>query len=176
MKVLVAQLGLTLCDPMACSMPGSSVHGNLQNTGVGSRSPLQGIFLTQGSNIGRFFSIWATREAYYCQWLSLFFKEASFSNVCVKSLSCVRLFATRETVARKAPLPMGFSRQEYWSGLPFPSPGDLPNPGIEPGSPALQAEALSSEPPGKPSSSNNQYQIVGYLIVISTRLFVSGIL
>ena len=44
---------------------------------------------------------------------------------------------------------MGFSRQEYWSGLTFPSPGDLPNPGIEPGSPALQADALTSEPPGK---------------------------
>ena len=46
---------------------------------------------------------------------------------------------------------MGFSRQEYWSGVPFPSPGDLPNPGIKPGSPALQADALPSEPPGKPS-------------------------
>ena len=45
---------------------------------------------------------------------------------------------------------MGFSRQEYWSGLPFPSPGDLPNPGIEPGSPTLQADALTSELPGKP--------------------------
>ena len=45
---------------------------------------------------------------------------------------------------------MGFSRQEYWSGLPFPSPGDLPNPWIEPGSPTLQADALTSEPPGKP--------------------------
>ena len=44
---------------------------------------------------------------------------------------------------------MGFSRPEYWSGLPFPSPGDLPDPGIEPGSPALQADALPSEPPGK---------------------------
>ena len=44
---------------------------------------------------------------------------------------------------------MGFSGQEYWSGLPFPSPGDLPNPGIEPRSPALQADALTSEPPGK---------------------------
>ena len=44
---------------------------------------------------------------------------------------------------------MGFSRQEYWSGVPFPSPGDLPNPGIEPGSPALQEDALPSEPPGK---------------------------
>ena len=48
---------------------------------------------------------------------------------------------------------MGFSRQEYWSGLPFPSPGDLPDPGIEPRSPALQADALTSEPPGKPKSS-----------------------
>ena len=45
---------------------------------------------------------------------------------------------------------MGFSRQEYWSGLPFPSPGDLPDPGIEHGSPALEADALTSEPPGKP--------------------------
>ena len=70
--------------------------------------------------------------------------------VSVKSLSRVRLFATPWTVACQAPLSMGFSRQEYWSGLPFPSPGDLPNPGIEPGSPALQADALSSEPPGKP--------------------------
>ena len=52
--------------------------------------------------------------------------------------------------AHQAPLSMGFSRQEYWSGLPFPSPGDLPNPGVEPRSPALQADALSSEPPGKP--------------------------
>ena len=54
------------------------------------------------------------------------------------------------TVACQAPLSMGFSRQEYWSGLPFPSPGDLPNPGIEPGSPALQADALTAELPGKP--------------------------
>ena len=67
--------------------------------------------------------------------------------VCVKSLSCVQLFVTPWTVARQAPLSMGFSRQEYWSGLPFPSPGDLPNPGIELGSAALQADALPSEPP-----------------------------
>ena len=70
--------------------------------------------------------------------------------MCVKSLGRVRLFATLWTVALQAPLFMGFSRQEYWSGLSFPSPGDLPNPGIEPRSPALQADALSSEPPGKP--------------------------
>ena len=61
--------------------------------------------------------------------------------------SC-RLYATPWTVARQAPLSMGFSRQEYWSGLPFPSLGDLPEPGIEPGSPTLQADALPSEPPG----------------------------
>ena len=55
----------------------------------------------------------------------------------VKSLSRVRLFATPWTVAYQALLSMGFSWQEYWSGLPFPSPGDLPDPGIKPGSPAL---------------------------------------
>ena len=53
------------------------------------------------------------------------------------------------TVAHQAPPSMVFSRQEYWSGLPFPSPGDLPDLGIKPGSPALQADALTSEPPGK---------------------------
>ena len=63
----------------------------------------------------------------------------------VKSLSHVRLFVTPWTVAHQAPLSMGFSRQEYWSGLPFTSPGDLPDPGIEPRSPALQADALTSE-------------------------------
>ena len=67
----------------------------------------------------------------------------------VELLSRVWLFATPWTVAHQAPPPMGFSRQEYWSGLPFPSPGDLPNPGIKPGSPALQTDALPSEPPGK---------------------------
>ena len=66
-------------------------------------------------------------------------------------LSRVGLCATPWTVAYQAPLSMGFSRQEYWSGLPFPSPGDLPDPGIEPGSPALQTDALPSEPPGKPN-------------------------
>ena len=66
----------------------------------------------------------------------------------VKSFSRVQLFATPWTVAYQASPSMGFSRQEYWSGLPFPSPGDLPNPGIEPGSPALQTDSLSPEPPG----------------------------
>ena len=56
------------------------------------------------------------------------------------------------TVALQVPLSMGFSRQEYWSGLPFPSPGDLPNLGIRPGSPALQADSLPTELQGKPIS------------------------
>ena len=67
----------------------------------------------------------------------------------VKPLSHVRLFATSWTVACQAPQSMDFSRQEYWSGLPFPSPGDHSDPGIEPGSLALQVDALPSEPPGK---------------------------
>ena len=67
----------------------------------------------------------------------------------VKSLSRVRLFATPWTVANQAPS-VRFSRQEYWSELPFPSPADLPDPGIEPESPSLQADTLLSEPPGKP--------------------------
>ena len=67
----------------------------------------------------------------------------------VKSLSGIQLFATPWTVAYQAPPSMGFSRQEYWSGLPFTSPGDLPNPGIEPRSSASQADALPPEPPRK---------------------------
>ena len=63
----------------------------------------------------------------------------------MKSLSRVRLFETPWTVAHQSPLSMGFSRQEYWSGLPFLSPGDLPDAGIEPGSPALQADSLLTE-------------------------------
>ena len=64
----------------------------------------------------------------------------------VKSLSRVRLFATLWTIGHHVPSSVGFPRQEYWSGLPFPSPGDLPDPGIKPWSPALQAGALTSEP------------------------------
>ena len=87
---------------------------------------------------------WVRENSIYCFWVLIihFFP----------SLSHVRLFATPWTVAYQALPSMGFSRQEYWSGLPFPSPGDIPNPGIEPGSPALQTDALPSEPPGKPEN------------------------
>ena len=67
----------------------------------------------------------------------------------VKSLSRFQLFATAWTVAYQASLSLGFSKQEYWSGLQFPSPGDLPEPGVEPGSPTLRADALPSEPRGE---------------------------
>ena len=81
----------------------------------------------------------------------------------MKSLSCVRLFATPWTVAYQAPPSMGFSRQQYWSGLPFPSPGGLTDIGIEPGSPTLQADALTSEPPGKAPSKSMAVNLYAYL-------------
>ena len=73
----------------------------------------------------------------------------SFYSVCVLSCS-VMSDSLQPHGARQAPLSMAFSRQEYWSGLPFPSLGDFPDPGTEPWSPALQADSLPSEPPGKP--------------------------
>ena len=77
----------------------------------------------------------------------------------LKLLSHVWLFATPWTVAYQAPLSMGFSRQECRSRLPFPSPGDLPNPGIKPGSPALQTDASPSGPPGKTKNAQTTAQL-----------------
>ena len=65
---------------------------------------------------------------------------------------------TQWTVARQAPLSMGFSRQEYWRGLPFPSPGDLSDPGIKPGSPALRADSLPAKLPGKPKAPSVEHK------------------
>ena len=111
-----------------------------QNAGVGSLSLLQGIFPTQESNPG----------LPHCRWILYQLNHKDSEREKVKSLSHVRLYVTPWTVAHQAPRSMGFSRQEYWSGLPFLSPGDLPYPGIEPRSPAFQADALISEPQGKP--------------------------
>ena len=78
------------------------------------------------------------------------YEMRSVITICVcQSFTCVRLFVTPQTVAYQAPLSMKFPRQDYWSGLPCPSPGDLPDPCTEPGSPAQQADSLASEPPGK---------------------------
>ena len=68
----------------------------------------------------------------------------------LESLNCIWRFASPWTAALQAPLSMGFSRQEYWSGLPFPSPGGFPHPGIQPKSPALAGGFLTTKPPGKP--------------------------
>ena len=71
--------------------------------------------------------------------------QALYYKTCVCVLGHVQFFVNLWTVAYQAPLSMGFSRQEYWSGLPFPSLENLPNPGIKPGSPALQADSLPTE-------------------------------
>ena len=89
-------------------------------------------------------------------------------------LSCVQLLATPWTVAYQAPWSMGFSRQGYWSGLPFPSPGDLPNPGIIPGSPALQTDALPSEPLGKPDEKLGSFKNLRPLSVANVPDFLLG--
>ena len=85
-----------------------------------------------------------TFESVLMRWMKL---EPIIQSEEVKLLSRVRLFATLWTVVYQAPPSMGFSMQEYRSGLLLPSPGDLPNPGIEPGSPSLEADTLTSEPP-----------------------------
>ena len=132
----------TFCKPVyiACQAP-LSMDSPGKNTGVGCHALLQGIFPTQGLNLylfsspvlaGRFFTTSTTWEAWRRNTLQN--KLTSASCVC-ESLSRVRLSVTPWTVARQAPLFMGFSRQEYQSGLPFPSPEDLPNPGIKPGVP-----------------------------------------
>ena len=74
-------------------------------------------------------------------------------------------FVTPWALVHEAPLSTGFSRQEYWSGLPFPSPGDLPGPGIEPASPALQVDSLPSKPPGKPQERDIHVNIYTYMCV-----------
>ena len=120
--------------PMGCIPPGSSVHGILQTRILEWVFPSPEDLPNPGIK-----SRYPTLQV------------DSLPSEPPGKLSRVQLFATPRTVAYQAPLSMGFSRQESWSGLPFPSPGDLPNPGIKLGSPALQTDALPSEPPGKSS-------------------------
>ena len=90
------------------------------------------------------------------------------SNISVSvcySLSRVRFFVTPWTVAHQAPLSMGFPRQEYWNELSFLSPGDLPDTGVKPGSPALQVDSLPSEPPGKPPVVSNMLLLLLLLLL-----------
>ena len=85
--------------------------------------------------------------------------------VLAESPSHVQLFGTPQTIAHQAPLSIGSSRPEYWSGLPFPSPGDLPDPGIKPVSPALAGGFLTTAPPGKPI-------FIPYVVFFSLFLFI----
>ena len=109
--------------------------------------PNPGIEFTSPAQAGRFFIAEPLDKRIFAM------------KVKVKSFSHVWLFATPWTVSHQAPLSMGFSRQEYWSGLPFLSPGDLPDPGMEPMSPAFQADPLTSELPGKPHICYSALQI-----------------
>ena len=158
----VAQSCPTLCNIMDCSLPCFSVHGIFQariQEWVDmpfSRGSSQARDQAQVScTAGRGFNLWAAREALACYRRSKIKPETGrqyLQNTWVwmyLSLRLVQLFVTPWTVAHQGPLSMEFSRQEYWSRLPFPSPGDLPNPGIEPASPALQADSLPYELPGK---------------------------
>ena len=128
----------------------AETQGKPKNTGVGSLSLLRGIFPTQESNWGLLHRRQILYQLNYQGNPILKLNSNILVKVKVKSLSRVQLFETPWTVAYQAPPSMEFSRQEYWSGLPFPSPEHLPNPGAEPRSPALQADALPSEPPGQP--------------------------
>ena len=94
-------------------------------------------------------SIFSMAHSYKGPWL-FGLKWRRVALVLIVSFHCVRLFMTLWTVAHKAPLSMVIPRQEYWSVLLFPSPGDLLDPGIEPASPALKADSLLSEPPEEP--------------------------
>ena len=122
----VTQSCLTLSDPMDCSPPGSSVHGIFQ--------------------------------ARVLEWGAIKSSLEYLKHLFLLSFSCqviTNSFATPWTVTYQAPLSMGFPRQDYWSGLPCPSPRDLPDPGTEAASPALPGVFFTTEPPGKPIRTPN---------------------
>ena len=134
------------------AIPDSEIY-----TGVGN--PLQPILTWEipWTEKPSSYSPWGLKESDPTEQLSI--QHRYIRKVKVKSFSHVRLFAIPWTIAYLAPHSMGFSRQEYWSEFPFPSPGDLPDTGIEPWSPALRADALTSEPPGKRGHKNWVHKI-----------------
>ena len=151
----VAQSSLTLCFLMDCNLPCSSIHGIFQARVLEwvaisfSRGSFRPRDRAQVSCIaGRHFTVWGTREdSYICVAESLCCSPEIITALfviwlCVWVTQLCWLFATPWTVACQVFPAMEFSRQEYWSGLPFPSPGDLPDPRIEPRSPSLQADSL----------------------------------
>ena len=170
--MLFSQSYPILCDPVDCSSPGSSVHGILQarilewvTISFSRESSLPRDPTQISCTAGRFFAIWATRETpkYQSRYgIQNAMKKLNKHTcliycvcvcVCVQWLSCVRHFVTPWTVVHQVPLFMEFFRQEYWSGVPFPTPGNLPYPGIKLtslASPALGGRFFTIVPPGKP--------------------------
>ena len=150
----VAQSCPTLSDPMDCSLPGSSVHGIFQARVLEWDAIAFSILITRLNKISSFtledsrvLCLRAGMLKSYCLGLN-----SNYNLLCDlkwkwKLLSCVWLFVTPWTIQS-----MEFSRPEYWSGYPFPSPGDLPSLGIELRSPALQVDSLPAEPQGKPKN------------------------
>ena len=126
---------------MDSNPPSSSVHGILQ-AGI-----LEWVAISFCSKTARCLSQVLSLTTRYC---------------CLVAKLCPTLLRLSWTVAHQAPLSMGFSRQENWSGLPFPSPGDLPDPGIEPVSPALAGGFFTTETPGKPMNYFTFYRLYQY--------------
>ena len=151
-KVLVAQSCMTLQDSMDCNQSGSSFQAKISAAAAAAAKSLQSCPTLcdpiDGSTPGS--PVPGILQARTLEWVAISFSNAWKWKVKVKSLCRVQLIATPWTLAaHQAPLSMGFSRQEYWSRLLFPSPGDLPDPGIQSVSPALQADSLPSELPRK---------------------------
>ena len=141
-KVLVAQPRPTLCDSVDCSSPGSSLHGILQArilkwVAIPFSS---GIFPTQALNPGLL----------HCRQILYHLSHHNELFVYRLSHSVVSDSATPGAAVHQPPLFMKFSRQKYWNGLPFPTPGDFLSPWMEPVSPALEGRFFTTEPSGKP--------------------------
>ena len=147
---------------------------------MGSVSILQGILPTQGLNSGLLHGRWILYQLSYqgspmciCTCMYELFWVCFCLFVCLFCFVLVAksypTFCDPVDCSLSGPLSMGFSRQEYWSGLPFSSPGNLPDPGIEPRSPTLQADALTSEPQGKPEIIKSVLKNIHYLKAYPTR-------
>ena len=150
----VVQSCPTISNPMNCSLPGSSVHGIFQARVLEWKlCPYKNLHtVAHISFIHNCQNLEEPRHPSVHEWINCgISRQWNIACMRVWSVSSVMFgSATLWTIAHQTPLSMGFSRQEYWSGLPCPPPpGDLPDPGIKPTS-ALQADSLSTEPPGKP--------------------------
>ena len=176
--VLSTQSCPTLCDPMDCSLPGSTVQDILQAgiLAAAAAAKLLQSCLTlcdprDGSPSGS--PVLGILQARTLEWVDISFFNAWKWKVKMKSLSHVQLLATPWTAAYQGPSSMGFSRQEYWSGLPFLSPEDLPNPGTEPkssASPALAGRFFTTELFGKPFPLSHSSSFVSCYLLNSRKI------